>query len=482
MAPGNLELLRVKLDLLMGRFVSNMKAAGNSVSSFDQKLNKQINVLQRTVNIQKKLNHRTQLLKERQNNFGQVMAMNQDRFKQFNQSGLQFNKVSGKLGNSIRKATGGLEGFKMEMLGIMFFGMAIQRIFGGLTRTSLEWFGVFDVFSAALGLLFMPIAEKLLEWALVFLDWVDNLTPKQKEMVNLFVAIAVVIGTILAIVGTLALGIGSLIAAFGGIGGIGAIFTTLGTIITTVFAALTAPVLLIIGLIIAIVIGMAIAWKENFLGMRTIVAKFIEGVKLIFGGLWKVIKGILLILKGLFLGDFTLIKDGVKLIFEGLKNIIVGIIQTAISLVIGIIVGLIRIVWGVAKSIWGGFKWAGNKIIDFFKNIGPNITKSLSRVFVPDWLRFLVKGGISVGGKLKSVLGFAKGGIVPGPRGAPMPAIVHGGERIIPTGESGSSGSSNVSIIVNASIGSDFDVRRLAEQLKRYWVEDFERSAQGRGI
>jgi len=35
---------------------------------------------------------------------------------------------------------------------------------------------------------------------------------------------------------------------------------------------------------------------------------------------------------------------------------------------------------------------------------------------------------------------------------------------------------------VNAVVNSDYDVRRLAEELKRYWVSDFERVSQGRTL
>ena len=41
-----------------------------------------------------------------------------------------------------------------------------------------------------------------------------------------------------------------------------------------------------------------------------------------------------------------------------------------------------------------------------------------------------------IGGKIKGGLGFQHGGIVPGPLGSPVPAIVHGGETVIPAGKS----------------------------------------------
>ena len=50
-------------------------------------------------------------------------------------------------------------------------------------------------------------------------------------------------------------------------------------------------------------------------------------------------------------------------------------------------------------------------------------------------------------------LGFATGGIVPGPIGQAVPAIVHGGETIIPAGGSGG-GSVNVHVTVNGTVVS----------------------------
>jgi phage-related minor tail protein len=43
-------------------------------------------------------------------------------------------------------------------------------------------------------------------------------------------------------------------------------------------------------------------------------------------------------------------------------------------------------------------------------------------------------------GGVGKVLGFADGGVVPGPKGAPVPAVVHGGETITPPGEGGGAG------------------------------------------
>jgi len=44
------------------------------------------------------------------------------------------------------------------------------------------------------------------------------------------------------------------------------------------------------------------------------------------------------------------------------------------------------------------------------------------------------------GNRIGGTLGFQDGGVVPGPIGAPVQAVVHGGETIIPTGQGGKVG------------------------------------------
>ena len=51
---------------------------------------------------------------------------------------------------------------------------------------------------------------------------------------------------------------------------------------------------------------------------------------------------------------------------------------------------------------------------------------------VPDWLKKGISAVFSTAGNVKDLLGFAEGGEVPGPAGAPRAAIVHGGEMVLP--------------------------------------------------
>lgn len=67
----------------------------------------------------------------------------------------------------------------------------------------------------------------------------------------------------------------------------------------------------------------------------------------------------------------------------------------------------------------------------------------------------------------RSVLGFASGGIVPGPLGAPQLAVVHGGEQVIPaSGLRSARGTNNIVVNISGNtISNDLDIRELADRV-----------------
>ena len=63
------------------------------------------------------------------------------------------------------------------------------------------------------------------------------------------------------------------------------------------------------------------------------------------------------------------------------------------------------------------------------------------------------------------------GGIVPGPIGAPIPIIAHGGERFLGAGKEGGAGAINVTLNVAGSIRSDTDIAALIRR-EILWIRD----------
>ena len=142
--------------------------------------------------------------------FNKVMNQNMQTFKEMRIQNVAFGNEGTRLGDKIRGLTHGMRGFRMEMLGVMFFGMALQRTFMGLLRPTLELFGVFELWRVTLQVFFLPIVMLLFPWFLQLSLWLMELNPQTQETIGLFVLLGLVLGTILFIIGQFALGIGSI--------------------------------------------------------------------------------------------------------------------------------------------------------------------------------------------------------------------------------------------------------------------------------
>ncbi len=123
----------------------------------------------------------------------------------------------GKSANGLRRLTHGLRGFRMEMLGVMFFGMGLAQFFKGLLSPAMKLSGLFEVFTITLQTLFIPIALAMMDFLLPFLKWVMNLSDGTKLLIGKLVILGAILGTGLFLFGMFALGIGSVILAMGGL-------------------------------------------------------------------------------------------------------------------------------------------------------------------------------------------------------------------------------------------------------------------------
>ena len=149
--------------------------------------------------------------------FNKTMAMSLDNMKKMEKANVTLRSAGARTANSIRKFTHGLRGFRMEMLGVMFFGMGLQRFFSGLLRPALELTGIFQLWTSVLQILFLPIALLLLEFMMPLFDWLMNLSAGTKLMIGKLVLLGLGIGALLFLFGMFALGIGSVILAFAGV-------------------------------------------------------------------------------------------------------------------------------------------------------------------------------------------------------------------------------------------------------------------------
>lgn len=136
--------------------------------------------------------------------------------------------------------------------------------------------------------------------------------------------------------------------------------------------------------------------------------------------------------------------------------------------------GLVGIWNDVMKPAWEWFSkvpfWIWERIIrpswNFLKDVGRWIWNIISAPFrwLADKIRGIWKWFMDIGGRVGKWLGFQRGGIVPGPIGAPQLAVVHGGERIIPAGRGAGSIIININ---NPYVRQSSDIKAMANEVSR---------------
>jgi len=173
-------------------------------------------ILEGSQETQKRLNKVSAAWSKFANNakFGDVMKMNLKQMGSFNNSNLKLKNSSANVAWALRMFTHGLRGFRMEMIGITFFGVGLTRFVEGLLQPATDAAGVFDMWNDTLELFFLPSLVKLLP-ALTDLNTALEKSPKElKTAVGDLIIVLEALGVVLAVGGTLALGIGSLTTAF----------------------------------------------------------------------------------------------------------------------------------------------------------------------------------------------------------------------------------------------------------------------------
>ena len=148
----------------------------------------------------------------------------------------------------------------------------------------------------------------------------------------------------------------------------------------------------------------------------------------------------------------------------------ITLLTQTLTLAVNLFVLILTTATNVATFFTSTFSGAIDWIIDKLSNLILKIQEAIdwfSKLSISSSLQSTgdkITGGLTNFGHM---LGFASGGIVPGPLGSAQLAVVHGGERVItPSGLSAAGGGVVVNISGN-TISNDMDMRQLADQVGR---------------
>ncbi len=340
----------------INQLIAQQKRLQNEINNFNKggqrlaRQQKQVNRLM-TGGAQKLIDNSTAVNKvaKQYDSFSGVMGMGLTNWRKFNDQGGEFSTIGARAANRFRLMTHGLRGFRMEMLGVMFFGMGLAMFFTGLLKPALQLVGIFELWSQTLAILFLPIALILLELFLPIMEFFISLPAPMQIAIGLFVILAAIFFKLVFLFGMFALGVGSLIQAFGGWVVIQPIIAAFGAAIT----ASLAVVLIVLAIVVIAIIGFALAWKENFGNIKGWVKLMWIGIKQTFTGIWQFIKSVWMIISGLFSGNTEKIIEGFKLMWVAIKNIFTGLLRFVGGLLVTLGLSILRALWGAVVSIGG---------------------------------------------------------------------------------------------------------------------------------
>jgi hypothetical protein len=256
-----------------------------------------------------------------------------------------------KLSKDIKKQMPEFAGYAMS---VMFFGMAMQRVFTNIARTSTKAFQdvmhsvegtitQFDMLEGSMQYLGFSIGaalEPVIAYLIPIIDAVAEWVNENPKLTAGIISIGIALGAILMTAGMLKLAFdgfaGTLVALKAASVAWG---VSLGAVVGWAAVAIAAIVLLVA------------AWKTNFLGFRD----FMKGF---FGGMWTFIKGF-------FSGDLGMMWEGLKQsmvsllkfignIAAGLAALIYNAFAFIFNSINGLMIGLVRKALELTKSLIQG--------------------------------------------------------------------------------------------------------------------------------
>lgn len=246
-----------------------------------------------------------------------------------------------------------------------------------------------------------------------------------------------------------------------------------------VYWAITGPIFSVVVAIIKAAFDAIMVFVRAFVSMfvglwnglwqmvsGTVVAVW-NGIKGNIQAALQMVRGIMDVFAGILTGNWSRAWDGLKNVVAGAWNGIVATVRMFVGIAQGILGGLISWIGsafsGIGQLILAPFRAA----LAGFKSLW-NSTIGGKGFSTPSWIP-------GIGGKEFRIPTLHTGGIVPGPIGQEVPAILQAGEAVLPIqavrnlAAERSGGGATYNITVNAGISDPAEVgRRVVDAVKSY--------------
>lgn len=158
--------------------------------------------------------NKMRLLRKNAQEAGMVFSQNNEQFSQQVKNFGRLHTTGGRLAARMRYLTAGTRGFRMELLGVMFFGAMVAQTMTALLKPASEALGIFELWSTTLMVLFLPIMEALMPLLISFMEFFMNLPEPIKIALGSTVLIVAAFAKLAYLLGSVGLGIGALTQLF----------------------------------------------------------------------------------------------------------------------------------------------------------------------------------------------------------------------------------------------------------------------------
>ena len=328
------------MNAVMNTF-NKMKTSVNGATGANKKLTNSQGQAQSAT---ESLNRKNTFLREQSERMGVTTGVVEKAMREVDVTFNSAGEAVGRAGKQIRvtnnlmdKGKVAAKGFQFGWLSVMFAGMALSRVFGGMVRAQLQLFGITELFSSLLTLVMLPVMMLLLPLFLLLFGVFSGLPDEVKLGIGIFIILMAVFGAMLTIVGQVML-------AFMGFALIGS------TAAATVMLWMVGLTLILFGVILIIVGVMMIvrAWGKDW---RQVIA----GMILVLGGLALAIIGVLVIM--------SIVAISTALLWAA---IIIAVIAVAILIVKKWewVKDMFQIAWEIMKNVFFSI-W--NAIVSFYQ-------------------------------------------------------------------------------------------------------------------
>jgi TP901 family phage tail tape measure protein len=230
-----------------------------------------------------------------------------------------------------------------------------------------------QVWGQQLGNALLPVLGQVMGALQPVVDWVSQLIGRFTEASPATQMVVIGIGALAAAAGPVLMVLGSLVSAIGAllpvVGGIAAAFTAAGGaagILGGVFAFLTGP----IGLIIAAVVGLGVAWSQNWGGIQ-------EKTQAVIAWLQGVVVGVVQAIIAWWNAAWPSIQATIQAVWAGVQTVIqtvVAWLQANIMAAVGAVIAWWNTAWpsiqATLQAVWAGIQSTIQTVIGI---IGPTV-------------------------------------------------------------------------------------------------------------